>query len=133
MKAKKRFDAIDLSRERLDKSSSCEVLFATCFISELIQRSFPHAFVYSKQSKYMCLESRMRNWNFLSSLLSIRGILDESILIKSIMLILENFDKQNKSYHQETADTSAMSSQDGDVIVQHYTKQFHHCFVQGML
>jgi hypothetical protein len=75
IKAKRHFDAIDLKCTVLDKSSSCEVLFSTCFISELIQRSFPAAFLKkqsskSTSSKYLCLESRMRSWNFLSSLLS---------------------------------------------------------------
>jgi len=41
LKAKKHFDAVDLSKTTLDKTSSCEILFATSFISELIHRSFP--------------------------------------------------------------------------------------------
>lgn len=42
----------------------------------------------------------MRSWNFLSSLLSQKGILDETILIKSIQLIVENFEKSNQSFQQ---------------------------------
>jgi hypothetical protein len=104
LKAKRHFDAVDLKTMVLDKSSSCEVLFTTCFISELIQRSFPAAFMKkpsrNPQNKYLCLESRMRSWNFLSSLLSQRGILDETILVKSITLITDSFEKSNTSYSQ---------------------------------
>ena len=41
LKSKKYFDAVDLSKTSIDKTASCEVLFATSFISELIHRSFP--------------------------------------------------------------------------------------------
>ena len=37
LKAKKHFDSIDLAKATLDKNSSCEVLFTTCFLSELIK------------------------------------------------------------------------------------------------
>jgi hypothetical protein len=36
LKARKHFDGVDLRKQAIDKSSKCEILFATCFISELI-------------------------------------------------------------------------------------------------
>ena len=82
LKSKAHFKKLDLKRHSLDKSSCCEILFTTCFISELIQRSFPTGKQVSKKS--LCLENRMRAWNHLSSLLAQKDILDECILMKSL-------------------------------------------------
>lgn len=40
----------------------------------------------------------MRAWNYLSSLLSQKGILDQSILIKSLQLIIDFFEKSNSQF-----------------------------------
>ena len=109
MKSKKYFDAVDLSKTSIDKTISCEVLFATSFISELIHRSFPKKTIQQNQSKKqsknhtplspsnktLCIESRMRAWNYLSSLLSQQGILDQHILVKSLYFITDYFEKNN--------------------------------------
>lgn len=67
---------------KFDKNKSGELLFLTCFISELIKRSFPEEFLTTRrsnqqknaahlsQSKYSSVESRMRAWNYLASLLA---------------------------------------------------------------
>jgi hypothetical protein len=84
LRAKKDFHNLPPSKT-LDKNTSCEILFTTLFISHLIQRSFPAAFQQANknsskspvgQSKFFCIESRMRAWNYLSSLLSQRQVLD---------------------------------------------------------
>lgn len=88
---------------KFDKNKSGELLFLTCFISELIKRSFPEEFLTTRksthnnqksnssqipQSKYSSVESRMRAWNYLSSLLAQKDVFDEQILYKSLALII---------------------------------------------
>jgi hypothetical protein len=94
----------------------------------------------------------MRAWNYLSSLLSQKGVLHQSILVKSLHLIIDFFEKSNQqhggknhgaslqNFYTEIANQEVASSQtsldpsgDRDLVMLHYSKMFHHCFVQGML
>ena len=63
----------------------------------------------------------MRAWNYLSSLLSQRDLLEEPILIKSLQLIID-FSEKHSSDNQ---------NQQNEVV--YHSKLFQHCFVQGML
>jgi hypothetical protein len=51
LKAKKYFDSGNIRNKNLDKTSCCEILFATSFISELIHRSFPKRVTTPKKNK----------------------------------------------------------------------------------
>uniref|UniRef100_A0A7S3IZD4 Uncharacterized protein n=1 Tax=Strombidium inclinatum TaxID=197538 RepID=A0A7S3IZD4_9SPIT len=132
---------------KTSKDSSFEVLFTTCFISHLIQRSFPSAYLpkgeqlINHQNKFLCIENRMRAWNYLCSLLSLRDVIDHSIFIRSLRFILNNHEvsvqMQNNALKQVAAGQKAVANAEnkegGDVVALHYTKLFHHSFVQGML
>lgn len=41
----------------------------------------------------------MLAWNYLASLLSQKNVLDQAILIKSLQLIIEHFERTTISYH----------------------------------
>ena len=98
IKSKKYFESVNLSKSSVDKSASCEVLFTTSFISELIRRSFPKKFKNNKSHQHVSLDSRMRAWNYLSSLLSLEDILDQHILSKTLIFINDYYEKSNHSY-----------------------------------
>jgi hypothetical protein len=144
LRAKKHFEAAP-SALPLDKNSSCEVLFTTCFVSHLIQRSFPAAFEYAlkrgsqdqrPRSKFFSTESRMRAWNYLASLLSQPAVIDHQILIKSLRLILDFQAKSHRQPEQPPAskgDAEMKESESPSVVSQQSSKLFSHCFVQGML
>mmetsp|Transcript_6390 Transcript_6390/g.10836 ORF Transcript_6390/g.10836 Transcript_6390/m.10836 type:complete len:208 (-) Transcript_6390:74-697(-) len=78
----------------------------------------------------------MRAWNYLSSLLSQKAILDQQILIKTLVLIIKNYEKFNQLHDSPQAKlaTAALLSNDpAQPIFHHYSMLFQHCFVQGML
>jgi len=88
------------------KESSCEFLFTTCFISELINKSFPEKVLNAAkdQKNYtngaLCsLENRMRSWNYLVSLLSLKGVIDEDIFIRSMRMIV-NLHERSINTHE---------------------------------
>lgn len=98
LKAKPRFDGQVTS---LNKNSCCELLFTTCFISELINRSFPPSQgskknlikTKSTSQNQQNLEQRMQAFNMLASLLAQKDVLDNTIFIKSLQITFTQFEK----------------------------------------
>lgn len=116
-------------------------------MTELIYKSFPHyQKIKLKMSKYRdSLDSRMSGFNMLCSLLSIKNILDQSVMHKCLNLIIDCFEKsmsnpgQRKELQQfykeiDMKDCILKDDQANCIAVQHYySKLFHHCMVQGLL
>ena len=81
----------------------------------------------------------MRAWNHLSSLLAQKDLLDECILIKSLQLIVDHFERSSQQYQQNKKlggfyseiQQNRPPQPSADMLI--YQKQFNHCFVQGML
>lgn len=82
----------------------------------------------------------MSGFNMLCSLLSIKNILDQSIILKSLHLIIDMFEKsmsnpgQRKElqqfYREIDMQPCSVDDETNDVAVQHYySKLFHHCMV----
>lgn len=131
------------SSKPFDKNSSCELLFLTCFVSELIQRAFPEEFLTKKsgkQSKYTTLEARMCAWNYLASLLS-QQVFDGAILYKSLSLIVHCHEESNLKLADKKRHLHSLYSEIGEgkeltenELQRHKdNKLFAHCFVQGLL
>lgn len=125
------------------KTMCCELLFTTCFMTELIYKSFPqYQKIKLKMSKYRdSLDSRMSGFNMLCSLLSIKNILDQSVMHKCLNLIIDCFERsmsnpgQRKELQQfykeiDMQDCIIKDDQANCIAVQHYySKLFHHCMV----
>lgn len=140
---------MDKSNDSVNKKQNCcELLFTTCFISELIYRAFPMQNGKKKDTIQKnhkthfqtSLNQRMTSFNMLSSLLSQNKILDQNIFIKTMHLMLDHFEKsmsnpgQRKELQQFYKEIEMkLSQEDGstnDFAVQHYySKLFHHCMV----
>jgi hypothetical protein len=131
------------SAKPFDKNASCELLFLTCFVSELIQRAFPEEFLTKKtgkQCKYTTLEARMCAWNYLASLLS-KQVFDGAILYKSLSLIIHCHEDSNAKFTDKKKQLSSLFTEIGEgkemteneMKMHNDSKLFGHCFVQGLL
>jgi len=79
----------------------------------------------------------MNSFNLLSSLLSQRGCLDQTLLMKCLQLVIDFFEKSMSNPGQRKELTSFYNEIQGssqgepaDLGVQaYYSKMFHHCVV----